>query len=80
MQFVRSLGVRIYRVRSTLARKFVTEVPVFRDLTEMDKVTISNRSIKLFTLLSIYFATRCFVKACTRYCHRHEPAGRTVLD
>ena len=43
---------------SQLARRLTSEVPVFRDLTEMDKATISNRSIKLFTLSSIYFATR----------------------
>ena len=56
----RSLGI-LYDHRdplSQLARQLVVEVPVFRDLTEMDKATISNRSIKLFTLSSIYFATR----------------------
>ena len=56
----RSLGV-LYDHRdplSQLARQLASEVPVFRDLTEMDKATISNRSIKLFTLSSIYFATR----------------------
>ena len=56
----RSLGV-LYDHRdplSKLARQLVSEVPLFRDLTEMDKATISNRSIKLFTLSSIYFATR----------------------
>jgi DNA sulfur modification protein DndB len=56
----RSLGI-LYDHRdplSELARQLVEEVRVFRDLTEMDKTTISNRSIKLFTLSSIYFATR----------------------
>ncbi len=56
----RSLGI-LYDHRdpvSQLARQLVAEVAVFRDLTEMDKTTISNRSIKLFTLSSIYFATR----------------------
>ncbi|MGE0702445.1 MAG: DNA sulfur modification protein DndB [Vicinamibacterales bacterium] len=56
----RSLGV-LYDHRdplSKLARQLAGEVPIFRDLTEMDKATISNRSIKLFTLSSIYFATR----------------------
>lgn len=56
----RSLGV-LYDHRdplSKLARQLVAEVPIFRDLTEMEKATISNRSIKLFTLSSIYFATR----------------------
>ena len=56
----RSLGI-LYDHRdplSQLAKQLAGEVPIFRDLTEMDKVTISNRSIKLFTLSSIYFATR----------------------
>lgn len=56
----RSLGV-LYDHRdplSNLARQLVKDVAVFRDLTEMDRATISNRSIKLFTLSSIYFATR----------------------
>ena len=56
----RSLGV-LYDRRdplSQLARQLTSEVPVFRDLTEMDKATISNRATKLFTLSSIYFATR----------------------
>jgi DNA sulfur modification protein DndB len=56
----RSLGI-LYDHRdplSQLAKQLAGEVPIFRDLTEMDKATISNRSIKLFTLSSIYFATR----------------------
>ena len=60
VRLTRSLGV-LYDRRdplSQLARQLTSEVPVFRDLTEMDKATISNRSIKLFTLSSIYFATR----------------------
>lgn len=56
----RSLGI-LYDHRdhlSQLARQLVEAVPVFRNLTEMDRATISNRSIKLFTLSSVYFATR----------------------
>jgi DNA sulfur modification protein DndB len=41
-----------------LAKEIVEAVGVFRGLTEMDKATISNRSVNLFTLSSIYFATR----------------------
>lgn len=55
-----SLGI-LYDHRdslSQLARKVSLEVPVFRDLTETDRSTISNRSRKLFTLSSIYFSTR----------------------
>lgn len=56
----RSLGI-LYDHRDTisqLARRVSREVPVFRDLTETDRSTISNRSRKLFTLSSIYFSTR----------------------
>jgi DNA sulfur modification protein DndB len=56
----KSLGI-LYDHRdslSQLARSLSMDVPVFRDLTETDKSTISNRSRKLFTLSSIYFSTR----------------------
>lgn len=43
---------------SQLARMLVEEVSVFRDLTELEKTTISNRSNKLYTLSSIYQATK----------------------
>ena len=33
-------------------------MPVFTDLTELERSTISNRSLKLFTLSGIYNATR----------------------
>jgi DNA sulfur modification protein DndB len=64
----RSLGI-LYDHRdalSQLAIQLVAEVRVFRDLTEMDKTTISNRSIKLFTLSSIYFATRQLLEKSAR--------------
>lgn len=56
----RSIGI-LYDHRdalSQLARQLVTDVPLFRGLTELEKTTISNRSRKLFTLSSIYLATR----------------------
>lgn len=40
-----------------LARELAETVPIFRGLTEKEKTTISNRSIKLFTLSAIYQAT-----------------------
>src|SRR5207247_9667707 len=39
-------------------RRIVDEVSYFRGLTELEKTTISNRSVKLFTLSSLYMATR----------------------
>lgn len=43
---------------SDLARETVRAVPVFSKLTEMEKSSISNRSIKLFTLSAIKNATK----------------------
>jgi DNA sulfur modification protein DndB len=55
-----SLGI-LYDHRdalSQLARQLAGEVSVFRNTTEMEKTTISNRSNKLHTLSAIYQATR----------------------
>jgi len=55
----RSLGV-LYDHRDHLAklsRHIVDEVEYFKGLAELEKTTISNRSVKLFTLSSIYQAT-----------------------
>ena len=59
-----SLGV-LYDHRDSLAelaRQVMLEVPVFRDLTEKERTTISNRSTKLFTLSAIYQGTRAFLR------------------
>jgi DNA sulfur modification protein DndB len=59
-----SLGV-LYDHRdplAELARHIMLDVPVFRDLTEKERTSISNRSPKLFTLSSIYQATRAFLR------------------
>ena len=41
----------------------VQRVAVFSDLTETERSTISNRSIKLFTLSGIYHATQALLAA-----------------
>lgn len=41
-----------------LVRQLIVEVPIFEDLTELEKTSISNRSHNLFTLNSIYQATQ----------------------
>jgi DNA sulfur modification protein DndB len=41
-----------------LAKTLLQRVPIFTDLTETERSTISNRSIKLFTLSGIYHATQ----------------------
>lgn len=59
----KSLGI-LYDLRdpqSQLARKLISSVPVFKGLTETEKTTISNRSIKLFTLSSVYQGTRALL-------------------
>jgi DNA sulfur modification protein DndB len=72
----RSIGI-LYDHRdplAQLARELVEAVPVFRDLTEVDKVTISNRSVRLFTLSSIYFATRQLLRKGPRSAISREEA------
>lgn len=55
----KSLGV-LYNHRDPLARlvrRIIHDIPLLRDFTELEKTTISNRSLKLFTLSSFYQAT-----------------------
>jgi len=59
----KSLGI-LYDLRdplSHLARSLITSVPYFKGLTETEKTTISNRSIKLFTLSGIYQGSRALL-------------------
>jgi DNA sulfur modification protein DndB len=54
-----SIGI-LYDFRSPLARvarRAANEVPAFKGLTEMERSSIPNRSLKLFTLSGIYYAT-----------------------
>ena len=56
----RTIGI-LYDVRSPLAqlsRFMVEDVLVFKTLTDMERSSISNRSLKLFTLSSIYQGTK----------------------
>lgn len=55
----RSLGI-LYNKRDSCARlalDLANKVPVFKGLTDFEKSSISNRSIKMFTLSGIYQAT-----------------------
>jgi DNA sulfur modification protein DndB len=59
----KSLGI-LYDLRdplSQMSRSLISEVPYFKGLTETEKTTISNRSIKLFTLSSIYQGTKALL-------------------
>ncbi len=44
-----------------ITKTLLQKVPIFTDLTEAQRSTISNRSIKLFTLSGIYHATQVLV-------------------
>ena len=59
----KSLGI-LYDNRdpfSKLVLSLLETVPIFNGLTEFEKTTISNRSVKMFTLSSIYQATRALL-------------------
>lgn len=45
-----------------LAKDVVERVPIFNGLTEVERSTISNRSIKLFTLSGIHNATHALIQ------------------
>lgn len=47
---------------SSLACDVVENIPVFRNITEMEKTSISNRSTKLFTLSGIYQGTLALLR------------------
>ena len=56
----KSLGI-LYDDReddSRVAKALTSQVPIFLGLTELERSSISNRSLKLFTLSGIYSATR----------------------
>lgn len=47
--------------RAILAKKIVAGSPVFRDIVEVERNTLSARSKKLFTLSAVYRATNAFL-------------------
>ena len=60
----KSLGI-LYDYReplSQLTKTIVKRVPVFNEMTEMEKTSLSNRSTKLFTLSGIYHASTALLK------------------
>lgn len=60
----KSLGV-LYDHRddwADLVRIIIPGCPVFRDVVEMERSTLSRRSRKLFTLSALYFATRALLQ------------------
>src|SRR4029078_105220 len=54
----KSLGI-LYDHRDPFSRfimKLISSVPIFKDRVELEKISISNRSLKFFTLSTIYQA------------------------
>ena len=62
---------------ANLAKEVVERVPVFSGLTETERSTISNRSIKLFTLSGIHNATHALLMGLDLK-SRDEQAGLAV--
>ena len=60
---------------SALARQLVESVPVFTNMTEMEKSSISNRSSKLLTLSSIKNASKALLKK-----RRHDPVEESEVE
>lgn len=59
-----SIGI-LYDFRSALAqvaRRAASDVPAFKGMTEMERSSIANRSLKLFTLSGIYYATGALLR------------------
>jgi DNA sulfur modification protein DndB len=48
--------------KANLAREIVKRVSIFKDRTELEKTSISNRSSKIFTLSGVYQATEALLK------------------
>ena len=56
----KSIGV-LYNHRdpfATLVREVTRAIPLFRDFVDLERTSISNRALKLFTLSSLYQATQ----------------------
>lgn len=65
----KSLGI-LYDRRDEFARlvlAVVEGVPVFKGFTDVEKTTLSNRSVKLFTLNAIYQGTRALLGKQTKH-------------
>jgi DNA sulfur modification protein DndB len=50
--------------RAEISRKLVAELPQFRDVVEMERTTLSQRSRRLFTFSAIHHATTVLLSDC----------------
>lgn len=55
-----------------LVKYLLETVPVFKNRTELEKTSISNRSTKIFTLSNIYHATRCLFEKSSKSAEASE--------
>ncbi len=81
MRPTKSLGI-LYDRRdqlSQLACRLAENVSVFKNVTEMEKTSIPNRSNRLHTLSSIYQATRTLLGK-PKKCRITEEEGQLALD
>ena len=77
-----SLGI-LYNHRDALARlckKIVEQVPIFVGRIELEKSSISNRSHELFTLSSLYQATKAFLGLGQRFGRIPEKSETTAIE
>lgn len=78
----RSIGI-LYDHRdplSCLACEVVEKVPIFRDMTEMEKTSISNRSTKLFTLNGIYQGTQSLLRKPSKDSHISDEETALAIE
>ncbi len=65
---------------SHLTVNLVENVPVFRNMTEMEKTSISNRSTKLFTLSGIHQGTQCLLRKSDKKPEITDEEARIALE
>jgi DNA sulfur modification protein DndB len=65
---------------ASLVKKLVNTIPIFKDRTELEKTSISNRSTKLFTLSGVYQATEALLKNVKADSHDKETLAKAYWE
>lgn len=76
----RSIGV-LYNHRdpfAMLVRDVTRAIPLFRDFVDLERTSISNRALKLFTLSSLYQATRELLGAASEAVPSQDSLERAI--
>ncbi|MEJ0076825.1 MAG: DNA sulfur modification protein DndB [Alphaproteobacteria bacterium] len=63
---------------AALSREMITAIPLFRDFTDVEHSSISNRSLKLFTLSSLHQATALLLNKPSTHTFGDEDRERAV--